>query len=182
MGQCLHLNKSTGARDRKTHLIRWLICHDCGHSYFIDVPRHKSQSGRGLSQVGQGRRDWGHTGTFVDWSDGKEKAQMSTDNSNGFKQWMIVELFGHQVIAGLVSEQTIGGSSFIRVDVPATEKREAYTRFFGDKAIYAMTPVDEATAKAAVKAYSQAPIQEYKLRAALPPGDDDDDDDEDEWG
>ena len=35
---------------------------------------------------------------------------------NGF--WAIVEIFGHQRIAGFLSEQTIGGQSFVRVDVP----------------------------------------------------------------
>src|SRR5688572_29585428 len=113
------------------------------------------------------------------------KGQHVTE-SNGFKQWCIVELFGHQVIAGLVSEQVIGGASFIRVDVPAVEGKDGYTKFYGDKAIYAMTPVEEETARLAVKAYSQAPVQEYKLRALLPSGKneeegDDDQEDQDDY-
>jgi hypothetical protein len=35
------------------------------------------------------------------------------------EQWAIVEIFGHQRIAGRLTEQTIGGCSFVRVDVPA---------------------------------------------------------------
>jgi len=184
--RCLHPRAETGALDRADHLIRWFICHDCGHSYFIDVPRHATQPERGVSRVD--RRLYGRTDTFVDWTDGKEhKEPMSTNESNGFKQFCIVELFGHSVIAGLVSEQTIGGTSFVRVDVPETAQRKGYTKLFGAGAIYAMTPVDEATALAAAKAYSQAPIQEYQLRAALPSGsrgqeeyDDEDDDIEDD--
>lgn len=38
--------------------------------------------------------------------------------SEKFEQWAIVDLFGHTRIAGKVSEQVIGGCSFVRVDVP----------------------------------------------------------------
>ncbi len=40
-----------------------------------------------------------------------------------FEQFAIVELFGHQIIAGLVSEQVIGGQGFVRVDVPTIGER-----------------------------------------------------------
>jgi hypothetical protein len=33
-----------------------------------------------------------------------------------FSEWAIIELFGHQRIAGRVSEQTIGGCAFVRDD------------------------------------------------------------------
>jgi hypothetical protein len=39
-----------------------------------------------------------------------------------FHSWAIVELFGHNQLAGLVTEQTIAGQSFIRIDVPKTSK------------------------------------------------------------
>lgn len=37
-----------------------------------------------------------------------------------FETHAIVELFGHNQIAGKVTEQTISGQSFFRIDVPAT--------------------------------------------------------------
>lgn len=80
-----------------------------------------------------------------------------------FEQWCIVELFGHNIMAGLVSEQVIGGQSFVRVDVPATADQPAFTKFFGSGAIYAMTPTDETTARAAVVGLRQRPIETYKL-------------------
>lgn len=66
-----------------------------------------------------------------------------------FEGWCIVELFGHHQIAGYVSEQTIGGCGFVRVDVPATSGVEAYTKLYGEKAIYAIHPCTEAIAKQA---------------------------------
>lgn len=104
--------------------------------------------------------------------------------TNGFKQHCIVELFGHQVIAGLVSEQQIGGTSFVRVDVPETKTRPAFTKFFGPGAIYAITPVDEATAMQAAEA-GEAPVQEWKFKTVNPSRQlkfgDEDEENEDEW-
>ena len=60
-----------------------------------------------------------------------------------FDQWAVVELFGHQQIAGRVTEASIGGCSFLRVDVPdqpaipahdyyaERPALPAYTRYFG---------------------------------------------------
>lgn len=70
------------------------------------------------------------------------------DETRKFEEWAVVELFGHQRIAGRVSEATIGGCAFIRVDVPQTAK-PAYTKYFGNGAVYAMTPCDEAVARLA---------------------------------
>lgn len=63
-----------------------------------------------------------------------------------FEIWALVELFGHQRIAGKVVEQVIAGAGFIRVDVPETSGRPAHTRYYNPSAIYGMTPTDEATA------------------------------------
>ena len=80
-----------------------------------------------------------------------------------FEQFAIVELFGHQVIAGKVSDQVIGGQGFVRVDVPAVNDQDEYTKFFGSGAIYAITPCDERTMLAAVQGLRQKPIDVWKL-------------------
>jgi len=80
-----------------------------------------------------------------------------------FKQFAIVELFGHQMIAGEVTEQVIGGQGFVRVDVPATDAQDAFTKFYGAGAIYAITPVDEPTMMSAVQGLSKRPVEVWKL-------------------
>lgn len=81
-----------------------------------------------------------------------------------FKQHAVVELFGHNQIAGLVTEQAIGGATFVRVDVPKTSAREGFTKFFGAGAIYAITPVDESVAARMAEALEVAPVQEWRLQ------------------
>lgn len=80
-----------------------------------------------------------------------------------FDQWCIVELFGHQRIAGRVTEQTIGGCAFVRVDVPAVGDVPAYTRLFGNGAIYAINPVTEEVARASANAYRAVPVSPYEI-------------------
>ncbi len=85
-----------------------------------------------------------------------------------FEQWCILELFGHSRTAGLVTEQTIGGETFIRVDVPAIENGEAYSRLFGKGAIYSITPVTEETARKAVESWLPRPLSVWDVRELLP--------------
>jgi len=87
---------------------------------------------------------------------------MSTQNQT-FDQWCIVELFGHQRIAGRVTEQAIGGCNFVRVDVPEIAGKPAFTKLFGNGAIYAMSPVSEAVAMAVANQIRVVPVSAYEL-------------------
>lgn len=80
-----------------------------------------------------------------------------------FECWAIVELFGHTKIAGKCTEQNIAGTNMLRVDVPAVEGRQAFTKFYGSAAIYALTPVDETTAKHFVSKLSVEPIMHWDI-------------------
>jgi hypothetical protein len=80
-----------------------------------------------------------------------------------FDAWALVELFGHQRIVGRVSEQTIGGGAFIRVDVPDAEGKTRFTRFYGHAAIYAISPIDQATAISLAQAVDAEPVRPYEL-------------------
>lgn len=83
-----------------------------------------------------------------------------------FEAWGIVDLFGHTRLAGRISEQTIGGETFIRVDVPNGDD-SYHTRLFGKGAIYGMSLTDEAIARATAKASSPRPVSAYDLPALL---------------
>lgn len=99
------------------------------------------------------------------------------------RQWAIVELFGHQRIAGAISQESFGGDTFTRIDVPQVSwpeevfidgRREvqtrtipAHTKLLGAKAIYGIDIVDEPTALTAAHAIRRAPLHLYTLKEAL---------------
>ena len=85
-----------------------------------------------------------------------------------FEAWAIVEIFGHQTFAGKVTEQVIGGASFVRVDVPMVNGSDPFTKFFGASAIYSITPVSEELARKAVTACHSEPLLVYIPQGQLP--------------
>lgn len=86
------------------------------------------------------------------------------ETTEKFDQWAIIEIFGHTQIAGRVTEASIGGCSFLRVDVPEVNGRPAFTKYYGNGAIYSMTPCSEEIARAAVEEIRPAPITVYMPR------------------
>ena len=91
------------------------------------------------------------------------------------EQPAIVELFGHSVIAGLITEEEHFGTTFLRVDVPEIDGKPAFTKFYGSGAIYAITPTDHNSMLAAVQSVSVRPVSLYILpdRQLLEPERDD---------
>lgn len=84
-----------------------------------------------------------------------------------FELWCVVELFGHQKIAGLCTEQNIAGTNMLRVDVPETTLQPAFTRFLGSSAIYAINPVDEVTARHYAQNLQVKPIDAWDIQALV---------------
>lgn len=80
-----------------------------------------------------------------------------------FDAWGLLELFGHQRLAGRLSEQTIGGCHFIRIDVPAVGEVQEYTRFFTQGAIYGMTMTSEDVARRLAAGLRARPIQAWDM-------------------
>lgn len=103
-----------------------------------------------------------------------------------FEAWGLLELFGHQRLAGRLTDQTIGVCHFIRIDVPAVGDVQEYTRFFTQGAIYGMTITTEDVARKLASAMRARPISQYDLpaRPALPSKSAGDDgfDDPDDYG
>jgi len=91
---------------------------------------------------------------------------MSEPTTEKFESWGLLELFGHQRLAGKLSEQTIGGVHFIRIDVPELPDVAPYTRFFTQGAIYGMTPMEESTARKLASYLRATPVSSYELRSA----------------
>jgi hypothetical protein len=86
------------------------------------------------------------------------------EQKDHFEAWGIVDLFGHTRLAGRISEQTIGGETFIRVDVPnGPELDKFHTRLFGKGAIYGMSLTDEAIAREYAKRSTTRPVSAYDV-------------------
>ena len=77
--------------------------------------------------------------------------------------WAVLELFGKKVMVGEVSSVTKFGTEMCRIDVPEVGDIPAYTKFFGGTAIYAVTPLDEASALRAVKGLRARPINPWMI-------------------
>jgi len=87
--------------------------------------------------------------------------------SDKFEEWAIIDLFGHQHIVGKVSEQQLGGSSFVRVDVPAVGEQKPFTKLFGPAAIYSITITDEETAKGAASYFRPEPMNKWTVQEMM---------------
>jgi hypothetical protein len=88
-----------------------------------------------------------------------------------FETWAVVELFGHDRIAGYVTEQEIAGAAFVRVDVPGEDGQEGFSKLFGPSAIYSLTPVSETVARIAVQRFATRPLGMWTpdITRQLPP-------------
>lgn len=80
-----------------------------------------------------------------------------------FEIFALVELFGHTRIAGTVTEQSIGGSTFIRVDVPETKREPAFTRFLNPSAVYALNPVTSEIMHELAETIKSKPVTSYDV-------------------
>jgi hypothetical protein len=81
----------------------------------------------------------------------------------GYEGWAIMELMGHRKLAGRVSEATIGGASFIRLDIPKEGGLDFATQFYAPAAVYCITPATEALARQYASNFQPRPVTRYEL-------------------
>lgn len=91
---------------------------------------------------------------------------MADKQATQFEEWAVLELFGHQRLAGLVTEVQLGGASFVRVDVPGETKKAPakLTKMYNPSAIYSITPVTEETARMVAKSVSGEPVTRWDVQ------------------
>jgi hypothetical protein len=77
------------------------------------------------------------------------------------QQWAIVDLFGHTRVAGKISEHTIGGETFVRLDVPRGDGFT--TELYGKGAIYSIKFVDEPIARESARRVDSVPVAAYTM-------------------
>lgn len=82
-----------------------------------------------------------------------------------FEAWGLVELMGHQRVAGRLSEQPLGGGNLLRVDIPNGET--FCTAYYGASAIYAVHITDEAAARKLAGNLGARPPYAYELSQAV---------------
>ncbi|MCA9178634.1 MAG: hypothetical protein KDB14_29435 [Planctomycetales bacterium] len=82
-----------------------------------------------------------------------------------FESWAIVEVMGQQTYAGKVSEQSVGGASFVRVDIPDVKGQSGFTKLFGGSSIYCITPCTEQIARMTAERVQARAVSIYDLPA-----------------
>lgn len=85
----------------------------------------------------------------------------------GFDGWALVEVMGHKRFAGRVTEHTVAGQGFIRVDVPEVERDgercEPFTKLIGPGSIYSITPLSEDVARRMAASLRERPVHTWDL-------------------
>ncbi len=98
------------------------------------------------------------------------------EETEKFDEWAIVEVMGRQTFAGRVTEQIFGGTSFVRVDVPAVNGTPAFTKLIGSGSIYAITPTTKDVVDRYIEYHRPVPMTVYipPVKQLAAPGDEDD--------
>lgn len=87
---------------------------------------------------------------------------------NKFSGWGLVEIMGHQRIAGRLGERSIAGTNLLQVDIPIGDGPEDFrTQFVGGGSIYALHPTDEKTARMLAKRLGTKPTYAYDVEQQL---------------
>ncbi len=86
----------------------------------------------------------------------------SADEQEQGLGWCIVELMGHRKLGARVTEATLGGGAFLRLDVPG-DGADVATQFVAPGAVYAITPCSEDVARRLARACRPEPVTRWEL-------------------
>jgi hypothetical protein len=92
---------------------------------------------------------------------------------NKFEEWAILELMGHRRLAGKLTEATIGGGAFLRIDMPMKDGKTS-TQFYSPGSIYCITPTTEAIAREVAMASQPEPVNRWEFPQLAVHGEGDD--------
>jgi hypothetical protein len=85
--------------------------------------------------------------------------------------WVFLELLGHRRLAGHLSEATVGGAPFLRIDIPgADDEQPTMTQYYAPNSVYAITPTTEAMARRAAALLRPAPVSRWEMATLPVPG------------
>ena len=80
--------------------------------------------------------------------------------------WAVVELMGHVMVAGRLTEEELFGTKIGRIDIPEPEGDGFVTQWFGGSAVYRITAVTEEAARMLSQRCRPEPIHRWEW--ALP--------------
>ena len=83
--------------------------------------------------------------------------------SEAFEGWVVLELMGHRRMGGYVSEATLAGGAFLRIDVPEDDAGKQFTQFYPPASVYCMTPCSEEAARGVARSNRPEPVHSYEL-------------------
>ncbi len=94
--------------------------------------------------------------------------QENQKSEGSFEGWVILEVMGHRKLGGYLTEQTIAGKAFIRLDVTNTKGKQTATQFYSPESVYCITPTTEKIAVGYGTNNQPQPVQWWELPEGRP--------------
>ena len=66
-------------------------------------------------------------------------------------RWALVELVGYQQFAGIISDETVDGKQYVKLEVPATTVHKEFDCKFGIESLHRITPITQQQAAEIIK-------------------------------
>jgi hypothetical protein len=92
-----------------------------------------------------------------------------SEQQDKFEGYAILELMGHRRLGGFVTEATLAGGAFIRIDIPGDADGEVHSsQFYSPGSVYCLTPCSEEAAKIVARSSRPQPVHTWELPAPEP--------------